>query len=363
MEIDMATVIQSALAATINRRGPEVYEQITQEQAIMWEMMRTNAFIPWGSGGYNLEFALRTGKNTTFAWGDYKTQQTLKEQDNNQIATLPTKYINGNITWYQRDEDANVGKERVYNFVQELFDGGKESAKEQFGISIWQDGSGDLPHGIMAVLGLGGMLLADGVTANPNYGVYGANTYATIDRSVAANSWFRARSGPAYTVNYQNGAPAVPYGTYNTSEKLVVTGGTDGGTQTLWQNCCNNGGGDAPNLGVTTQLLYNDILSQLQSKVQIQQNQKMVDAGFPNNFVYNGTTVLWDENAPTGMFAFLNTKHLNIRPIKGYDQKFQSSDVTDLAAVGSRGYTVLMNWAGNYQCTQPRKQGALTGKF
>jgi len=361
----MATtqVIASALAASLNRRGPENYKQIMQSQPLLIEMERTNTFQPWGGGGYNLEFVIKSGKNQTFDWDDYKTPQVLTESDTNQVASLNTKYISGNVTWYKRDEIANQGKERVYNFVEDKKSEAVDSAKEKLGLGLWQDGSGSLPHGIPAVLAIGGMLTA-GKTANANYGTFGANTYATIDRSVAANSFFMPRSGPAYTVDYKNGAPVVTYGPYNTAEALVLQGGTDGGIETLFQDCCNNGGGEAPNMAITTKALYNKILAQLRAKVQIQEggNQRMVDAGFPNHFVYNGCTVVWDQNAPTGLWAFLNTTYFNVRPIAGYDKQFVADETVKLGAVGVDGYTILMTWAGNFQCTVPGRQGALTGK-
>jgi hypothetical protein len=218
-----------------------------------------------------------------------------------------------------------------------------------------------MPHGIPAMLGLGGMFLADGKTINGNYGTFAANSYMGIDRSDATKAWWMARVGPQYTVDNGDGTTDT-FGPFNTVEALSLEAGADGGVQRLYFGCCDNGGFDGPDLCITTLALYEKLHSFLSAMGQVQSDAKLVDLGFPENFKYRGATVVWDMRCPAGTLIFLNTKYIKIRPWAGYDEKFQKSSVTSLAPLGVDGYTMLMRWSGNFQCTRPGRIGALTGK-
>jgi hypothetical protein len=357
----MASPIATSLALTINRRDREIYNNIFRSNPTMAKIIEAKASRPWGGGGYNLEANIEKSINTSFGWADYKAQQALVENDPILTGTLPAKYIQGNMTWFKADETANVGPEKIADFVNTKVENAIASAKNALGLGIWQDGSGTMPHGLPAMLSMGGMFQSDGKTSNPNYGVFSANSYMGIDRSQSTNAFWMPRVGTSYTVDNGDGTIDT-FGPYNTVEPLSLEAGNDGGVQKLYFDCCDNGGFDAPDLVITTLANYNKLHSFMSSLGQVQANQEMVDLGFPENFRYHAATVVWDMRCPANTLIFLNTKYVKIRPWAGYDEKFQTGQAESLAAIGVQGSTMLMEWAGNFQCTRPGRIGALSGK-
>ena len=362
----MATPIASALAMTLNRREHGLYDQVFRSHPMMAKMIDMKCVEPWGGGGYNLETNVQSSINNTFGIAGYKDSQALAEMNPFQTVTLPACFIDGNITWYEADEMANVGEERRGDYIADLIETGMNSAKNILALQVWGDGSGIQMSGLMAILGLGGMFLSDGKTVNPNFGVFNASsTYANVARSYSApwtNSWWNARVGAQYTMNNGDGYFDT-FGTYNTAEPISLEAGNDGGLLTLYEDTSDNGLLDPPDLGMTTMPLFNKLHSMMAALGAIRTSDRMVSLGFPDSFMYHGAAIVPDKRCPTGVFAFLSCKYIKIRPWAGFDDKFQHTPVQSLAPIGKQGYTMLMRWSGNFSCRRPNRNGALTGKF
>jgi hypothetical protein len=330
----------------------------------MRKIRESHAVRPWGGGGYYIEHNVEKDINGSAAWVDYKAQQELREYDEVITLQFPRRDLQGNIVIYQGDEEANVGAEKIADFVEFKLSNVEKSMTSKLGLGVWGDGSGSQLHGLPAILDLGGQFLADGVTANPSYGTFAASSYGGTSRTTtdgSGNEWFKPKVGPAFTVDNRDGTTDT-YGPFNTAEALSIEGGTDGGIETLYFATCDNGGYDAGDLIITTLDLYKELHAQLSALGVVTPADKVVDLGFPEAFYFHKAGVTYDTRCPTGAVILLNTQYLDLRPYKGYQDTFKARPKAQLDAIGVQGEVVLFNWTGNMLCTQPRRQGALTGK-
>lgn len=75
-----------------------------------------------------------------------------------------------------------------------------------------------------------------------------------------------------------------------------------------YNECTAGGDDDGPDFELTTQLLWEAYVDQLQGQ-QIFENPKLAEAGF-RNIVHRGAPITWDSVVPTGRWYFLNSNHL-----------------------------------------------------
>jgi len=333
----------------MDTRGPEIYDQVQNSHVLLAKMNESGMADPWTEGGENIEFIIKTSQNSSFAARDYKDQLTFAEQDFLETVSLPSRYINGQCMWFDAQVDTNSSKAKVIDLVDSIVNDAKDGAKTAFAMEMWQSGSGEHLHGIGTVFDHD-------------------NTYLGIDRTVAANAFWRARHSDAghtsFTQSHADGT-AITYGPYHTAESLVVEGGTDGGIQKLYDDLCDNGGTDGPNLAITTEGLYRKLCS-LKKAYDFGYNQKLGELGWPENLQYRNMAITWDWNV-TGQFASgallaFNTKYWKMKPYAGYSKTFKSTETFNLYSNGILAKARIMQWRGNLACLKPQKQGALTGK-
>jgi hypothetical protein len=337
------------MTATVNYRGPEVFDQVKQSNPTLAWITRDGRIDPW-DGGADIEIPVRIGMNDSFAARDYKEQIVFGEQDPLDFVTLPARGISGNIMWYNRqaEENERAGKQRILAFTNKLIDDARDAAQSRLGLEIWQDGSGEHLHGIGSFL-------------------ENANTYMGIDRTVAGNEYWKAKTTDAvvdttgFTITWPDGTTQA-CGPYHTAESLVLAGGTDGGLTTIYDDLCDNGGTDGPDFGLTTPALFRKLILLAKAEGILGYSEKLKNLGYPENLQFRNAAITWDRNCTAARFIFINSNHLSLRPSAGYDKTFKASPVIDLASDGIRGKAVIMEWWGNLCATKPGKHGALDGK-
>lgn len=341
----------TAIATTINYRGPKTWQQIYESLPFFGWIKDKNGIYVWEGGGDKIETNIETRPNNTFGAADHKQAQVLKEQNPLQTVSVGCKFIDGNITWYDFDETANVGPFKVKDFIKTLYDSAESSAMQAIAMEIWQDGTGVHLDGLPAILGYD-------------------NTYMGIDRSVAANAYWRPKSGTAFTmsVDYGNGnVVSRSFGPYNTAIGLTLEG--DESLGSIYNDCCDNGGTDAPDFGCTSEKLYRKLVAMAKAQSMDVRNERMSQLGFPENLQYRNAAIVWDRNcgAVAGTpddttLILLNSKYIKLRPYAGYDSTFKATPVTPLYGDGVQGKTRLMRWCGNLQAIKPQRLGMLTNK-
>jgi len=339
------TPFDTLLTATIDARGPEQYDQFYTSQPLLAKMKANGQVKAWDAAGENLESILRTSGNKTFAARPYKEALKFEEANPLEFVEIPSMFINGSITYYDAQVETNAGKGKIVDLVETLLDTGRQSANTSLAMELWEDGSGEHMLGIQAIFSA-------------------SNTYLGKSRTATGMAYWKSRVGAAFNQVHADGT-TITYGPYNTSEPLVVEGGTDGGIQKLYDDLCDNGGTEGPDFAMTTSPLYRKLCA-VAKAYGMGYNQKMAELGYPENLQYRNMTIVWDWNAtkfePTGPFLGMATKYLQLKPYFGYDSKFKSTPVIELYPVGIWGKSVMMQWRGNMICVKPQKTGALTAK-
>ncbi len=326
--------IGSIVASTLNAMDhKEVVDQVFDAYPLM-KMMGDGQPV---DGGAQIQKTVRTSSNSSVGARDYREDIPLNEQDPLDLALFDWKFLNGSVVWWDAQEKMNSGKAQIVDFIKELMENGKESLRESLATEQWQDGSGKHFDGIQAIIDID-------------------NTYGGIDRSVAANAYWRAWAGDR-TAEF-GGASGYKF---DTAEPLVVRGGADGGIQHLIYRCSGNGGFDPPDYAACSLALFEKILASYAPK-EPKVNQKMADMGFPANVMIGSLTVFYDENAPSGSFSALNTKHCKMKPHTSNAKRFTITPPQNRYSHGQMGKVMLIEYMGNMVCRRPNRCGALTNK-
>lgn len=343
-----STATETMLSATLDNRGSQVYDQVIMSHPLGAWLKKGKRIKVWDGGGENIESIIKTGQNDRFAARDYKTQLTFAEQDPLEVVEIPSRFINGSIMWFEAQEESNVGKTKIIDFANALIDDGATSAADRMALEFWEDGATEHLHGLPAIISA-------------------ANTYQGILRTTAGHEFWRAKTGAAFTITFPNGMTQV-CGPYGTAEPLVLSGGTDGGVNKLYNDLCENGGTDGPDFAITSETLYNKLWD-LVGAERVRYNEKFAEIGYPENIAFKGMTIVWDRNCGLAAhtpdattFIMLNSKYLALRPYVGYNETFKRTPVTYLHALGLFAKTIMMQWRGNLASNRPGKMGALSLK-
>jgi len=323
--------LASVVATSLRNSGKTLYDQIFDSHPI-WSWFKSHdRFVPY-NGGIGITEDVVMAANSNVAARDPKAAITIAEQDPFRQVMWREASITGSVPIYYADERKNA--QRLVDFAKSLVANLRDSMTDTVAKQLWEDG-----------------LAADGVTptlqglpkiisASNTYGtIVLEDSYVTIDRSLAANSWWRSWIG-------------------STSEVLAITGGADGGLRNLVDQCKNGKQQEQPDLIATTLTLWQKYDGLLLPN-QRYENPKLAEAGF-RNLMFDGAACVWDANCPAGEVNAINSKWIKVRP----DQPCAEQPViTDPRELPDRlGKVILAIWTGQIVCTGPRYQGKLTAK-
>jgi len=341
-----STAFETLLDATVNERSKEITDQMLEGQPIIKAIKQKGGVKPWTAGGEKIEEIVKKGRNATIAARDYKTPIPVEESDPTKMVSIGRRYVNGSMIIYKAQIEANSSsKTRIFDLVEFYLNDLKDSLKRGVALELWSDGTQQSLSGLPAIISA-------------------SNTYMDVDRSIIGNEWWRAKTGAAFTWD------GYTFGPWNTAEPLVLIGGTDGGLSKGYDDCTDNGGTDFPDIIATSYPMFTKLKALFESnKMVIQQNEKMRDLGYPDNFQYRGAAIVWDRNCTLdgtwtdNPVIFINTDYLKIRPYMEYAKDIYVGPPVDLfAKEGVLGWKRPVQWGGNFTCTKPGSCGALTGK-
>ena len=166
-----------------------------------------------------------------------------------------------------------------------------------------------------------------------------------------SNTWWDAKVG-SFATESADKTTALTF-----SEFTSTTDGVSKGVQKMTQmygQCTIDG--DAPDMIVTSQVIYDAYESSLQGNKRFDGDASLGDAGF-QSLRFKGASVVVDSHVPAGHMYFLNTKYLDFKVHS--KRNFAMEDFKPLEtkdAIQSRIF-----WMGQLVCTNPRMQGLLVG--
>ena len=311
----------SVLTTTIESRSKTLQDNVKKNNAIYYKMSERGNIRPF-TGGHKIIEPLSYAENTNAGWYSGADLLTTGATDELTAPEFVIKQLAVPVVITGLDEIKNSGPAGLIDLLEAKVRVAESTMENKLDAGAYADGTGS---GGKELTGLGA---AVPITVT--------NTYGNIDRSLAANAWWKSR------VTDTNAAPAAAtiLGLFNT-EFYALTRGTD-----------------APDLVVCDDVTMGVFEGVLQAQLRFTPS-KMAELGF-QALRYKGADVVLSTglggNGPAATTFFLNTKYLHLRPFSGRNmvpldsgQRPFNQDVT----------AKVLAWAGNLTCSGAKFQSRL----
>lgn len=290
----------------------QLTDNIFQSSALMSKLKGQQ--VSCDGGAKILEPLMYVKNSTAGSYDGYDTLDTTPQT----IATnaeFKWKQYSVSVSISGKEEIQNSGEAAAINLIKARFDNASSSLVEDMNEDLYGDGTGNLSK---AIDGLGIMVESSG-------------TYGNIDRSDSDNTWWQAyeeNTSASLTLDYMRTA-------LMTSSK---------------------GGTDKADLIVTTQTLIEAYMALVEPHLRLT-NTKLADSGFMN-YEFHGIPIVWDEQCPSGVMYFLNTKYFKLR----YHPSANFKTTEFRVPTNQDAKVAFILWKGNLTCSNCKRQGKLTGK-
>lgn len=272
---DLTQGLDNLYTTTWENRLDTVKDQIYDATPFFF-YLRDKGKIQHVSGGRFIAEPLRYAKTDNVAWIGKGEAVSLNDTEFLTEAHFDWRYQAVPIVRFGVDDQKNRGKMQVINLMNAKLDNAQDSAVDNFETRLFA-AAGSKSVGIDGLQ----LLVADDPTAG---------TIGGIDRSLAANSFFRNQTtdlgGSSFATN---GIAAM---------------------RTMLNNCRNNLRSDTPDLIISGQEPYEFYEDTVEDRHRIVGSQKMLDAGFENT-AYKGITMMWSPSCAARMY-FLNTRFIRL---------------------------------------------------
>lgn len=318
----MAVQFGDVVATTIKYYGPQITENILAQEALLWKMKeggRTDT-IP---GSEAILEPLMYAENSNV--GSYGGADVLPTSVQSVIdgSNFNWKQVAGTCSYTGLEEFQNSGsKQRMVNLIQGKLENLQLSLMLEMNRQMFLDGTG---NGGKDITGLN-LAVEDG-TAWSTYGGIDSNTY-TFWR----NQWLGSVGS---------------FGTGLSAAGILKM-------RTIYYSAMR--GKDAPDIGFTTQTVYELYENALGSAVRIV-DEKYANAGFENALAFKGMTLFYDPDCPSGAMFFLNTNYL--RFVIGQGKNFVTLPPVRPSDQDVNVVTTIVYC--NFTCSNRRRQGRLDG--
>lgn len=290
-------------------------DQIFDSSAFL-RLLKERRNITLDGGQIILEPILFTKNNTAGSYGSYDNF-TNTPQGGLSAAQFPWKqnYASVIISGLENDVQ-NVGETAVIKLLSAKMAQAEESLISAMNGQIYSDGTG---NGGKDITGLAAAVSGTGV-------------YGSIDR--ATETYWKAK-------------------TVAVSGSLVVEGGASS-LQRMYDTASKGGGRMAPDLGLTTRILYEAYESFFTPDRRFA-DSKIANFGF-ESLKFRTADVTWDEDCTAQTFYFLNTKTFKLvtHPARDFKVDGPKFPTTQDAKI----WHIL--WAGGLTCNEPRRNAVLT---
>lgn len=301
-------IITSDYFMADNKKAVDIYFETS---FLMEYLMRQHKGI-WlrPSGGERIKAHLRyDGAEGGF----YGRNDTLSEdeRDNITAAFYHWKHAFGNATVYRTDELQNANEYAEIENVVNKIETAQETCRNVISNNLYNQAGDDS----LLLSGLGALTAA---TADVAYGTLTTN-------GVVAQDGLKPWTGRTDTTS-EKISPAVIRDMRSTAKVRGAKG--------------------KPDLGVTTEILYNKLVGILEVQQRFTEASKMAKAGFMGVHI-DGMEVGADDFVAEGNLFMINSKHVGFAVHqKGYFDREKWQKLTS----GAQGKTMKILWDGNLVC-------------
>jgi hypothetical protein len=249
--------------------------------------------------------------------GFYSRTDTLSSDDrvNINAAYFLWKHAYGNATIYRTDELANNGEYAEVQMVTQKIEAAQATATKHLATQLYSS-AGDTANELSGLLSLcfgGTSTQYGGITPTDLVSTDGGTPWASVNTTAAA------------------GISLAVIRTLASSAKV------------------NDGAKGKPDLGVTTEALFNIVSGILQTQQRFQQDSETVKAGF-TNIVFEGKIIAADDYGPSGYLFLLNSNYVGFAIHK--DGFFARTPWGDLIITGTVARSMKIFWDGNIICSR-----------
>ena len=237
------------------------------------------------------------------AEGDFYTRgEALSSDDRENVnaAFFGLKHVYGNATLYRTDELENAGEYAEVQLATAKLEGAQKTASKKIATSLYTAATDSA-----TTVAYGNIAEADLVAADGSYPWKG---------------------------NITTTSEAISLAVIRTLRSLAKV---------------SDGPGGKPDIGVTTETLFNVISGLLQTQQRFTQDTDTLKAGF-QNLVFEGMIIAADDYATSGYLFALNSKHIGFGiHSAGY---FARTPWADLLSAGQAARSMKIFWDGNLIC-------------
>ncbi len=253
----------------------------------------------------------------------YSRGETLSSDDKETVnaAYFWPKHAYGNATIYRSDEQENAGAYAEVQLVTQKVAGAQKTARKIIASAIYGNNS-DTDKNITGLV-----KCCFGSTSIAYGGI--------IETDLVASS-ATSPGSPSSTLYPWHAA-----GTTTTEAIGLAV------IRTLRSSAkISDGPGGKPDIGVTTEALFNIVSGILQVQQRFQEDKDVTKAGF-TNLVFDGMTIAVDDYAPSGDFFALNSKHYGWAIHQtGFFERTPWGDLSNSMS-GVAAKTMKIFWDGN----------------
>ena len=249
--------------------------------------------------------------------GFYNKASILSSDDRESIqaAFFQWKHVYGNATIHRIDELKNAGDYADVQLVESRIYGAQKTARKKIADQLYSS----VTDSAMELTGLLSL------TTGPSSVTYGGIAENDLVSADGVTKPWAAKS----TTDSENISLAV----LRKLRSSVKVG---------------SGKGGKPDIGITTEDLFNVISGALQVQQRFQEDKDTVNAGF-TNLVFEGMLIAADDYCPSGDFFALNSNFIGFAVHKkGY---FSRDPWANLTPTGVPGKSMKIFWDGNLVCS------------
>lgn len=289
----------------------DLVDNIFTSNALLYLMQKQGSYTPLDGGVKILEPVMYAETSGAKAYSGYELLTTNSTQVSTNAEFNWRSYA-APIVISGEEEDLNMGEAQVINLVKGRIFNAQETIKGLLNAHLYNT----------AVGGSDGKQL-DGIGIM----IDSTGTYGNINPTT--DTWW-ASTESAFVANLVDELSTVYFS--------VSKGATD-----------------KPNLGVTTQAVYEQLFQEIDPVLQLT-DTSMGDVGF-ENIKFRGMTVVFDEDCTSQTFYFINTKYVKLyyHKAKNFEMRPMQSPVNQDSMLSH------IIWRGALTCSARKRQAKLTG--
>lgn len=334
--------LASLAALTFRNVKSEIVDAIYNSNPMLGKLRAEGGFET-REGGNTIDVNLRYAEDGTAQSFDGYDQVNVTPVDTISNATFNWKNLHVPIVISEVEKAKNRGPFMIASLLKAKIEGAKLEAKKKLTTVLFADGTG---NGGKDPLGLSALIAIDPTTG----------TLGGINRATSTNAFWRNKANRDLSTGI-TGSALTSTSTFSATAYF----------QRMMSNQFNNASRgsalmeDRPNLGITTQVLYETYKNTMLDKVRYPDSSHTKrNLGFADYVMFEGVPIIWDPAlttetinsvAATSRIYLVNTNYMGVVINSGYDWKMYPP----ASPVDQYVYVSKMHWMGQliaYDCSR-----------